>query len=97
MYFKDIGPNMKANPLPKHGGGGTMNMVSGCPGEFRIFDINMIRGNLLKMHALICQYSHYEHDHKACRVCREITRDCYVVEDDLQEMLGQGLIHIKRC
>ena len=79
MSFKYIGPNVKANPLPKHGGGGTVNMVAGCPGEFGIFNINMVRGNLVKMHALLCQYSHYEHDHKACWVCRESTRDCSLV------------------
>ena len=34
LSFKDIGPNMQANLLPKHGGGNVLNMVSGCPGEF---------------------------------------------------------------
>ena len=83
LSFKDIGPNVKDNPLPKHVGGGIVNMVSGCPGEFRIFDINMVRGNLVKIHAFLCQYSHYGHDHKACRVYRENTRGCSVVEGDL--------------
>ena len=70
LSFKDISLNVKANPLPKHGGGGVVNMVQGCPGDFRIYDINTVRGNLVKIHALLFQYSHYEHDHKACRVCR---------------------------
>lgn len=30
LYFKDSGPNVQANQLPKHGGA-TMNMVEGYP------------------------------------------------------------------
>ena len=32
LSFKDVGPNVKDNPLPKHGGGNTINMVAGCLG-----------------------------------------------------------------
>ena len=39
LSFKDMGPNVKDNPLPKHGGVNAVNMVAGCPGDFRIFDI----------------------------------------------------------
>ena len=51
LSFKDVGPNVKDNPLPKHGGVNSVNMVAGCPGDFRIFDINLVRGDLVKMHA----------------------------------------------
>ena len=36
LSFKDIGPNVNDNPLSKHGGGGALNMVAGCPGDFKI-------------------------------------------------------------
>ena len=51
LSFKDVGPNVKDNPLPKHEGVNAINMVSGCPGDFRIFDINLVREDLVKMHA----------------------------------------------
>ena len=51
LSFKDVGPNVKDNPLPKHGGVNAVNMVAGCPGDFGIFDINLVRGDLVKMHA----------------------------------------------
>ena len=51
LSFKDVRPNVKYNPLPKHGGVNAVNMVAGCPGDFRIFDINLVRGDLVKMHA----------------------------------------------
>ena len=34
LSFKDVGPNVKDNPLPKHGGVNVVNMVAGCPGDF---------------------------------------------------------------
>ena len=59
LSFKDAGPNVKDNPLPKHGGVNVVNMVAGCPGDFRIFDINLVRGDLVKMHADLCEFSYY--------------------------------------
>ena len=34
LSFKDVSPNVKDNPLPKHGGENVVNMVAGCPGNF---------------------------------------------------------------
>ena len=51
LSFKDVGPNVKDNPLRKHEGANTVNMVVGCPGDFWIFDIHLVRGDLVKMHA----------------------------------------------
>ena len=41
--FKDVSPNVKNNPLPKHGGTDVVNMVAGCPGEFQFYDINLVK------------------------------------------------------
>ena len=57
LSFKDVSPNVKDNPLPKHGGANVVNMVVGCPGDFRVFDINLVRGDLVKMHADLCEFS----------------------------------------
>ena len=43
LSFKVVGPNVKDNPQPKHGGVNAMNMVASCPGDFQIFDINLVR------------------------------------------------------
>ena len=42
MSFEDHTPNVKANPLPAHGNS-SMNMVDGCPGKFRVFDVCRIQ------------------------------------------------------
>ena len=57
LSFKDVGPNVKDNPLPKHGGENAVNMVVGCPGDFRIFDVNLVRGDLEKKHADLYEFS----------------------------------------
>ena len=69
LSFKDMGPNVKDNPLPKHGGVNVVNMVVGCPGDFQIFHINLVRGDLMKMHADLYEFSYYTHDHSSCAIC----------------------------
>ena len=51
LSFKDVSPNVKDNPLHKHGGVNDVNMVAGCPGDLWIFDVNLVKGDLVKMHA----------------------------------------------
>ena len=51
LSFQDMGPNVKDNPQPKHGGVNAVNMVADCPGDFQIFYINLVKGDLVKMHA----------------------------------------------
>ncbi|KAI5444932.1 hypothetical protein KIW84_013274 [Lathyrus oleraceus] len=35
LFFEDVGPNMKKNPLPEHGKA-VVNMVQGCPGKYKV-------------------------------------------------------------
>ncbi|XP_058751635.1 uncharacterized protein LOC131624732, partial [Vicia villosa] len=95
LSFRDIGPNVKNNPLPDHEAS-AVNMVYGCPGKYKIYRVEHIRGSLVEMHATLCEYSHYEHNHAACRICSVNPRGCYIVRRDLQEMIDQRLIEILR-
>ena len=94
LSFKDVGPNMKDNPLPKHGGTNAVNIVAGCPRDFWIFDINLVRGDLVKMHADLCEFSYYRHDHAVCDICSTDIQGCDKIKVNLQEMMDEGLIHI---
>ena len=96
LSFKDVGPNVKDTPLPKHGGENVVNMVAGCLGDFQIFYINMVRGDLVKMHYDLCEFNYYTHDHVACSVCSTNVHGCDKVKSDLQEMMDEGFIHIIR-
>ena len=76
LSFKDVGPNVKDNPLPKHGGVSAVNIVVGCPSDFQIFDINLVRGDLVKMHADLCEFRYYTHDHVGCAICSTYIQGC---------------------
>ncbi|KAI5386633.1 hypothetical protein KIW84_072963 [Lathyrus oleraceus] len=93
LCFKDVGPNVKKNPLPEHGKS-AVNMVQGCPGKYKVKYVSHIRQSLVEMHRLLCEYSHYEHDHDRCRVCTVNQRGCRQVRKDIQEMLDEGVIEI---
>ena len=62
LFFEDVGPNVKKNPLPEHGES-AVNMVQGCPGKYKVLYVNDIRQSLVDMHKLFCEHNHYEHDH----------------------------------
>ena len=96
LSFKDIGPNVKDNPLPKNEGENAVNMVVGYLGDFQIFDINQVRGDLVKMHADLCEFSYYTHDHVGCGICSTYIQGCDKIKVHLQEMMDEGLIHIIR-
>ena len=71
-----------------------MNMVASCPGDFRIFDIHLVRGDLVKMHADLYEFSYYTHDHAGCATCSTDIQGCDKIKADLQKMMDEGLIHI---
>ena len=83
LSFKDSSPNVKDNPLPKHGGVNNVNMVDGCPGDFRIYDINLVRGDLVKMNVDLCEFSYYTHDHVGCGICSIDIQGCDKIKADL--------------
>ncbi|KAI5424556.1 hypothetical protein KIW84_030655 [Lathyrus oleraceus] len=92
LFFEDVGPNVKKNPLPEHGK--SVNMVQGFPGKYKVKYVSHIRQSLVELHRLLCDYSHYENDHDRCRVCYVNQRGCRQVRRDVQEMLDEGVIEI---
>jgi hypothetical protein len=57
LFFEDVGPNVKKNPLLEHGK--SVNMVQGCPGKYKVKYVTHIRQSLVELHRLLCDYSHY--------------------------------------
>ncbi|KAI5441166.1 hypothetical protein KIW84_010577 [Lathyrus oleraceus] len=97
LCFKDVCPNVKKNPLPEHGKS-AVNMVQGCPGKYKVKYVSHIRQSLVEMHRVLCEYSHYEHDHDRCRVCTVNQRGCLQVRKDIQEMLDECVIEaLQNC
>ncbi|KAI5390428.1 hypothetical protein KIW84_075664 [Lathyrus oleraceus] len=93
VSFEDRASNIKANPLPVHGNS-SINMVDGCPGEFKVFDVRFIRRYLVTIHKDICLVSDCEHDHDGCAICSVNLKGCMVVKRDIQRLMDEGLIQI---
>ena len=93
LSFEDRAPNVKANPLPAHGNS-FVNMVDGCPGEFKVFDVRFSRRSLVQMHNDICLVSECEHDHDGYAVCSVNPRGCEVVKRDIQRLMDEGIFKL---
>ncbi|KAI5384540.1 hypothetical protein KIW84_071516 [Lathyrus oleraceus] len=93
VSFEDRAPNVKANSLPPHGNA-SVNMVDGCPGEFKIYDVRYIRISLVAMQKDICLVSESEHDHDGVVICSMNPRGCVIVKRDIQRLMDEGLIQI---
>ncbi|KAI5430587.1 hypothetical protein KIW84_034975 [Lathyrus oleraceus] len=81
VSFEDRAPDVKANPLPAHGNS-SVNMVDGCLGEFKVFDVRFIRRSLVTMHKDICLVNESEYDHDGCAICSVNSRERVVIQYD---------------
>src|SRR4051812_32372227 len=96
LSFRNLNPNVQANPLPNHGGH-VVNMVYGCPGPYRVYNINYSRADLVQMHATLCQGQNFRmHHYGSCRICCVDSHRCSIVRRDLQVLLDNGTIEIYR-
>ena len=94
LSFKDVNPNVRDNPLPRHGAA-SVNMVEGCPGKFRVFQVEHIRESLIRLHQSLRRLAFvmHQHDYDVCEFCsREV--DCPIVKEDIQKLLDQRVITI---
>ncbi|XP_058740943.1 uncharacterized protein LOC131613274, partial [Vicia villosa] len=69
LSFRNLNPNVQANPLPNHGGH-VVNMVYGCPGPYRVYNINYSRADLVQMHATLCRGQNFRQHQDVSRVTR---------------------------
>jgi hypothetical protein len=88
LSFRDMNPNVQANPLPNHGSA-SVNMVQACPGKIRVFDIRLIRQPLVQVHINLCKLFFFQHDHAACPVCPNNPCRCRKVRKDIEDMLDR--------
>ncbi|KAI5403630.1 hypothetical protein KIW84_050982 [Lathyrus oleraceus] len=93
VSFEDRALNVKANSLPAHGNS-SVNMVDGCPGEYKVYDVRHIRQSLVTIHRDICLLSECEHDHDGCEVCSVNPRGCVIIKRDIQRLMDEGLIQV---
>ncbi|XP_050878820.1 uncharacterized protein LOC127082634 [Lathyrus oleraceus] len=95
LTFKNMGPNVKDNPMPSHGPS-SVNNIEVCLNEQRVTKIEEIRRSLVEIHSVLCAHGLFQHDHQICGTCSVNSRGCRKIQDDLQGVLDQGLIQTSR-
>ena len=72
-----------------------VNMVSGCPGEFRSFDLEHLNEDLVRLHATFCHTAgQVGHQYGSCIVCYRDPRGCSIVKKGVKLLLDNGTIKI---
>lgn len=94
MSFEERALNVKANPFPAQGNA-SVNMVDGCPGNFRVFDVRRNRRSLVEIHRDLCLVSHCEHDQDGCVICSTNPRGCVIVKTDIQRFMDENVIQVQ--
>ena len=94
VSFKDRAPNVKSNSLPAHGNA-YVNIVDGCLGNFRVFDVRRIWRSLVEIHRNLCLVSDCEYNHDGCVICSVNPRGCVIVKRDIQKLMDEGVIQIQ--
>ena len=79
---------------PRHGAA-SVNMVEGCPGKFRVFQVEHIRESLIRLHQSLRRlaFVRHQHDYDVCEFCSR-EDDCPIVKEDIQKLLDQRIITI---
>ena len=72
-----------------------VNMVSGYPGEFIIFDVEYMNEDLVQLHATFCHMaSQVEHQYGSCRICCWDSRGCSIIRKGVQLLLDNETIKV---
>ena len=70
-------------------------MVSRCPGEFIIFDVEYMNEELVQLNATFCHtVGQVEHQYGSCQVCCRDPRGCSIVRKGVQLLLDNGTIKV---
>ncbi|XP_050916483.1 uncharacterized protein LOC127131612 [Lathyrus oleraceus] len=96
MSFEDCAPNVKANMSPTHGNS-FVNMVDGCPDEYKVYDVRRIQRPLVELHKTLCQICECEHDHDGSIICSVNPRGYVTMKRDIHRLVDEGMIHIHQA
>ena len=72
-----------------------VNMVYGCPGEFRIFNVNYMNDDLVQLHTTFSQMDGHEiHHYGSYQICCGDSNGCSIVRRGVQLLLDKGTIRV---
>jgi hypothetical protein len=89
LSFRDVGPNVKSNPLPAHG---DVNAIEDVSDVCIIKNVEDVKTPLLALHARLVGASLIDTCHDNCEECVVHPRGCKVVQTDIQNLMDQGVL-----
>ncbi|XP_050877313.1 uncharacterized protein LOC127081068 [Lathyrus oleraceus] len=91
LSFRDVGPNVKSNPLSVHG---TVNAIEDVSDVCIIKNVEYVKTPLLALHARLVGAGLIDTCHNNCEECVVYPRGCKFVQADIQNLMDQGVLQV---
>ncbi|XP_050890018.1 uncharacterized protein LOC127095358 [Lathyrus oleraceus] len=93
LSFKDMGPNVKNNPLPPHGDP-AVNAIEDASTVVMVEKVEDVKTPLAAFHARLVEAGLVNVDHDNCEECATYPKGCQVVRDNIQDLMDKGVLQI---
>lgn len=91
LSFRDVGPNVKSNPLLVHG---TVNSIEDVYDIFIIKNVEDVKTPFLALRARLVGVSLIDTCYNNCEECVIYPRGCKLVQADIQNLMDQGVLQV---
>lgn len=86
LYFRDMGPNVKNNPLPLNGDP-IVNAIEDASGGVMIDKVDDVKTPLATFHARLVEAGMIDVCHDSCEECVAHLRGCQMIRDNIQDLM----------
>ncbi|XP_050881930.1 uncharacterized protein LOC127085460 isoform X1 [Lathyrus oleraceus] len=93
LSFKDMGPNVKNNPLPPHGDP-AVNAIEDVYVGVTVDKVEDVKTPLAAFHARLVEAGLVNVDHDNCKECATHPKGCQVVRDNIQDLMDKGVLQV---
>ncbi|XP_050877333.1 uncharacterized protein LOC127081091 [Lathyrus oleraceus] len=93
LSFKDMGPNVKNNPLPPHGDP-AVNAIEDASAGVTVDKVDDVKTPLVAFHARLVEAGLINVNHENCEECVTHPKGCQMVRDNIQSLMDEGMLQI---
>lgn len=88
LSFRDMGPNMKNNPLLVHGNL-ALNVIQDVSDGFVVEKVDDVKTSLATFHVRLVEAGLIDVRHDNCEECVIHSRGCQMLRDNIQDLMNQ--------
>ncbi|XP_050889366.1 uncharacterized protein LOC127094592 [Lathyrus oleraceus] len=93
LSFRDMGPNVKDNPLPLHGNP-TVDAIENSSDGVVVEKVDNVKTPLVAFHARLVEVDLINDCHDSCEECAMHPRGFQMVCDNIQDLMNKGVLQI---